>query len=240
MAVYVTGDTHADQVLMDAYLLPLLKQNDILIILGDFGVGFWSGRYWSEEMFYDYLAEQPYTICFVDGNHENFNKLNAYPVSEWHGGRVHKLRHNVIHLMRGEFFVIESKTYFTFGGGYSFDKDNRTDGFDWWKEEMPCQQEYDHAREMLQKDKWKADYILTHTAPMQSIEYMRTMRLGIKREVPEEWELNLFLDTIQETVSYDKWYFGHFHADRELWRGQYAVLHAVREIQTGKIIRYRI
>ena len=59
MTVYVTGDTHADQVLMDAYLLPMLKQDDILMILGDFGVGFWSGRYWAEEMCYDYLAEQP-------------------------------------------------------------------------------------------------------------------------------------------------------------------------------------
>lgn len=38
MAIYVTGDVHA-------YLSPIWNDQDILIIAGDFGVGFWDGYY---------------------------------------------------------------------------------------------------------------------------------------------------------------------------------------------------
>lgn len=236
MAIYVTGDTHADQVLWNAYLSPILKDRDILIIAGDFGVGFWDGRYWSEETFYDYLEQQPYTVVFCDGNHENFDKLNAYPVSEWNGGLVHKIRPNVIHLMRGEVFTLEGKTLFAFGGGYSFDYAVRTEGYDWWPQEMPSQEEYQHAYENLEKHDWKVDYILTHTCPSETIAYMNTMRLGTKQIADGERELNLFLDYICSQTSYQRWYFGHFHVDKEFWRGQYAVMNAVCELHSGKNI----
>lgn len=55
-------------------------------------------------MFYDFLEKQKYTVLFIDGNHEDFQKLYNYPVEIWNGGRVHKIRKNVIHLMRGEIY----------------------------------------------------------------------------------------------------------------------------------------
>ena len=123
--IYCTGDTHGNQYKWVEQLEPVLSSGDILIICGDFGIGFWNGRYWSEETFLDYISEQNYTVLFVDGNHENFNKLNSYPVEAWNGGKVHKLRHNLIHLMRGEVYCIEGLRVFTFGGGYSIDKYRR-------------------------------------------------------------------------------------------------------------------
>lgn len=239
MADYIIGDVHGDQVLWDACISPMLKSGDRAFVLGDFGVGFWNGRYWSEETFYDYLEQQPYMVCFVDGNHEDFNKLNSYPVESWHGGQVHRIRKNVIHLMRGEIFELEGKTIFTFGGGYSYDYARRAEGYDWWPQEMPSQEEYQHAYQNLEKHDWKVDYILTHTCPSETIAYMRTMQIGVKDLVEGERELNLFLDCIRAETSYQKWYFGHFHADRELWRSQYAVLDAVRDLHTGKVVQYR-
>lgn len=53
---------------------------------------------------------------FVDGNHENFDRLYEYPVEEWHGCKVHKIRSLVIHMMRGQVFEIEGQNIFTFGG----------------------------------------------------------------------------------------------------------------------------
>lgn len=100
MADYVVGDIHGNQILWYHHIHPMLRENDRVMIAGDFGVGFWIGQYWSEELFYDFLEQQPYTVLFCDGNHEDFSKLNAYPVSEWNGGHVHKIRENVIHLMR--------------------------------------------------------------------------------------------------------------------------------------------
>ena len=105
----------------------------------------------SEEDFYDYLAAQDYTVLFIDGNHENFEKLNGFPIETWHGGRVHKIRGNVIHLMRGEVYDIEGHTVFAMGGGYSMDKAYRTQGVSWWPQEMPSQEEYDNAAANLER-----------------------------------------------------------------------------------------
>ena len=209
-----------------------------MIANGDFGVGFWNGRYWSEETFYDWIDEQGYTVLFVDGNHENFNKLNGYPVELWNGGRVHKIRHNLIHLMRGEVYCIKGKTIFTFGGGYSIDKYRRQENVSWWPQEMPSAEEYNNAEKNLQKVDYQVDYIITHTAPSESIYYLSAiLNLGIKKDVIEEQPLNTFLDHIQQRVSYRYWYFGHFHVDVEMWRNQTAVFSSIRELETGRIVK---
>ena len=41
-------------------------------------------------MLMDWLDCKFFTTLFVDGNHENFDRLYEYPVEEWHGGKVHK------------------------------------------------------------------------------------------------------------------------------------------------------
>ena len=59
----------------------------------------------------EYVADKlPFTICFCDGNHENFDLLNSYDVSVWNGGKVYIIKQNkagepkVIHLMRGKVY----------------------------------------------------------------------------------------------------------------------------------------
>ena len=41
----------------------------------------------------NWLDKEPFTTLFVDGNHENIARLNALPVHQWHGGKVHFIRH---------------------------------------------------------------------------------------------------------------------------------------------------
>lgn len=238
--MYITGDTHGNQILWDACINSFLKPWDTIMVPGDFGIGFFDGRYWSEEMFYDYLEEQPYTVLFCDGNHENFYKLNAYEVKEWNGGRVQFIRKNVIHLMRGEVYEIDDKKIFVFGGGFSIDKDYRVPGKSWWPEEMPNNEEYETARKHLEACGYKVDYIFTHTAPANTVEYMSRMNMGIKNTVIEESPLIGFLQWVEEKTEYKKWFFGHFHIDRELWKNQIAVLDAIRDMETGEILKMRV
>ena len=40
----------------------------------------------------DALAALPYTILFLDGNHECFPEIFAYPEEMWNGGRIHRIR----------------------------------------------------------------------------------------------------------------------------------------------------
>ena len=94
-------------------------------------------------------------MLFCDGDHENFNKLKSYDISEWNGGKVQFVRKNIIHLMRCEVYEIDSKKIFVFGGGYSIDKDYRVLGKSWWPEEMPNEVEYENASRNLQASGYK-------------------------------------------------------------------------------------
>lgn len=236
--IYITGDTHGNQVKWIEQIEPVLSAGDTIIICGDFGVGFWDGVYWPEEMFYDYLNEKEYTVLFIDGNHENFDKLFDYPIDTWCGGKVHKIRTNVIHLIRGEIYNIEKKSIFVMGGGYSIDKCYRIEGISWWSQEMPSEEEYQNALMNLKKVDFKVNYIVSHTAPSETVYYLSTLkRLRIKRAVSEEMPLTFFLDEIQQEVHYNQWYFGHFHVDKEVWRNQTAIFSSVRELISGIIVR---
>ena len=109
------------------------------------------------------------------------------------------------------------------GGGYSLDKNLRVPGQTWWPEEMPDEAEYKNALKNLKAYEFKVDYILTHTAPNDTVEYMSHMGRGIKSAVVEELPLNGFLRWIEDSVEYKKWYFGHFHQNKTLL-GKYTVL----------------
>ena len=237
--IYVTGDTHAKQNNWITKIHPVLSMGDIIIVAGDFGIGFWGNKAMSEEFFFDWLESQSYTVLFIDGNHENFDKLNTYAVEEWMGGKVHRIRNNLIHLMRGEIYNIEDITLFTFGGGFSLDCYRRTPGIDWWPDdEMPSGTEYKNAENNLSKSENSVDFIITHTAPYESVYYLSTNgNLGIKKLVTEELPLTSFFDTLQKNVSYTHWYFGHMHADEEIWRNQTALASSIRELKSGKLIK---
>lgn len=103
---------------------------------------------------------------------------------------------------------------------------------------MPSEEECRNALKNLEEVGNNVDYIITHTAPSETVYYLSTLRsLGIKNDVVEELPLTHFLDEIQRKVTYKHWYFGHFHVDLELWRNQTAVLSCVRELETGRNVR---
>ena len=112
--VFVTGDTHGDWInRLNVDSFPEQKEmtkDDYVIICGDFG-GVWNFEEESsyEKQVLDWLEQRNFTTLFVDGNHENFTRLYNYSVEAWHGGKVHRIRNSVIHLMRGEIFDIDGK-----------------------------------------------------------------------------------------------------------------------------------
>lgn len=130
--IYITGDTHGMQDYRKLHVFagehPELTKNDYMIIAGDFG-GVWDSKTLAADI--RPYCDLPFTVLFVDGNHENFDLIETFPVETWKGGKVHKIRPDVIHLMRGQIFEIEGKTIFTFGGATSIDRVCRTEGRSW-------------------------------------------------------------------------------------------------------------
>jgi len=153
--VYVTGDTHGDPERLSKSALKALKDGDTLIICGDFGFIWNNSR--AEKRILKSLSKRHYNICFIDGTHENFDILNAYPVTNWNGGNVHRISDNIYHLMRGQIFTIDGLKIFTMGGGESADLDSRLEDNPWLKYEIPSKEELLEGANNLEKANCKIE-----------------------------------------------------------------------------------
>lgn len=219
--IYITGDTHIpiDIKKLNTTNFPLQKnmtKEDYLIICGDFG-GIWDNSrqdlHWLK-----WLENKNFVTLFVDGNHENFELLNnEFHVVDFHGGKAHKIRENIYHLMRGEIFdlptndnTIEDKVYkiFVMGGAESHDKQYRVVGKTWWAEEVPAEHEYKNAKTNLENSLFNVDFIITHCAPT-------FVQSKISDDYPRN-KLTGFLETVALKVNFKKWYFGHYHTDKKI------------------------
>ena len=179
-----------------------MKAGDVLIVCGDFGF-IWDGSR-QEKQNLKKLREMPFTIAFVDGCHENFDILEqSFRTVRWRGGRAHLIAPNIFHMMRGEIFTIDDRTYFTFGGGHSQDFEFRQ-GRNWWQREQPTHAEIRRAIHNLNEHNAQVDYIITHCSP-SSIQ--DTFSGGLFRRDA----LTDFLDEVREHCRFQYWFFGHYH-----------------------------
>lgn len=228
--IYITGDIHGDIIRFSRSFMPyesLWTKDDYLIICGDFGFIFKNDE--EEKTHLDALEKKPYTILWVDGNHENFEALYKYPIESWNGGAVHRIRKNIFHLMRGQVFTIEGKKFFTFGGAYSIDRYMRTKGISYWDEELPDSNAYEEATQNLLKHGKKVDYIISHTAPREIIR-----KMGYYPDA-HDMELTGFLEWVMYEVEYKKWFFGHFHEDKIVDEKHRALYFDIEEAAEQKI-----
>ena len=239
--IYITGDTHSDFSRFTEENFPIqseMTEDDYVIICGDFG-GVWTfeGESSREKELLDWLDNKNFTTLFVDGNHENYTRLYNYPIEEWKGGKVHKIRDSVLHLMRGEIFDIDNKKIFAFGGAKSHDIQDgilnldeeekiyeyrkrgayfRIRDFSWWDLELPTNQEMENGIENLEKINYKVDYIISHCCPT-SIQAL--INSTYKRDI-----LTDYLQQISEKCTFKRWYFGHYHDYKQV-NSQFALLY---------------
>lgn len=212
--IFITGDTHGflDFAKLKTFAKnnPSLTRNDFVMIAGDFG-GVWSKTTLEKDLKpYEAL---PFAVLFVDGNHENFDLIFSFPVESFCGGKVHRISDNILHLMRGQVFDIDGKTFFTFGGATSIDKAWRCEGLSWWSEEVPSYSDLDEACKNLEKVNYSVDYIVTHSCDEKALYYPPLCSRGNKFEAFPE---NKMLSYFEDNVKYKHWYFGHYHMDGDL------------------------
>ena len=227
--IHITGDTHGQhdfvKIRIFAYEHKIAKKDDYLIITGDFGA-IWDEKTLKQDLkSYENL---PFTVLFIDGNHENFALLNSFPVETWNGGKIHRISNNIIHLMRGQVYEIEGKTFFTFGGATSIDKIYRTENISWWKEELPSYSDMQEADENLKKVNYKVDYIITHSCDERALYYPPLLNRTFQTDKYPE---NSMLSYFEENVEYKHWYFGHYHLDGNLTDKKTVLYNEIIEIK---------
>ena len=221
--IFITGDTHGThdygKVMSFAAKHKELTRDDYLIICGDFGAVWDKGTLTQDLKPYTKLH---CTVLFVDGNHENFDLLSTFPVEEWKGGKIHKVADNVFHLMRGQVYTIEGKTFLTFGGATSIDRIYRIEGKSWWSDELPTYVDLEEARKNLAPFGNKVDYIVTHSCDERALYYPPLRGRDFQAETYPE---NYLLNALEESVDYGHWFFGHYHMDGDLIEGRKTVLY---------------
>ena len=232
--IYATGDTHGSfgrRFSKKNFLAQMkMTKDDYLIICGDFGCIWENDPENKEEQYWlKWFNERPYTLLFVDGNHDNHERLASYPVEKWNGGKVHRIRDSVFHLMRGQVFNLCGKKVFTFGGASSHDiRDGilepddpdikqkikelkrrhalyRVNHISWWAAELPTKEEMQEGIDNLRRNNNRVDYIITHCASTSTQEIVKGSKT-YKADV-----LTDYFERIKNTVEYDKWIFGHYH-----------------------------
>ena len=234
--IYCTGDTHGNWNRFSTDIFPEQKKmtrDDFVIICGDFGL--WADTK-EEKYWLDWLNDKSFTTLFIDGNHENFTRLNnEFEVVGFHGGKAHKVRDNIYHLIRGYVFDICDKKIFTFGGAKSHDIDDgiidpanfktkkdfqeeykrwvkagkifRVNNVSWWKEEMPTAEEMAFGLKTLAAHNFKVDFIITHCCPQQVVSMFSPYKAD---------ELTEYFDAVAEKTKFKKWFFGHYHDNRQI------------------------
>ena len=218
--IFITGDTHGHVDFKK--LLALREMNlsfeDYLIILGDAAIVWSIGELDYYKNLYRSLG---CTILYIDGNHENFELLNTFPLVEFKNALMHQIDEHIFHILRGEILILENKKFLCIGGATSIDKLYRTPYVSWWPEEEINQHDIDNALNNLAKYDDKVDYVLTHCIDTKTV----IKAFGFRRDICTDQLM--FIDKV---VSYKHWFCGHYHFDRQIDKNKTCLFQNIVEI----------
>ena len=209
--IYITGDTHRDFT-----RLHKLKETekDMLIVLGDAGINYYLNE--EDTKYKEYLNSFKIKLFCIRGNHEERpENINTYKEVDMFGGKVYIEENypNLIFAKDGEVYNIDGNSVLVIGGAYSVDKEYRLMyGHKWFKDEQLSKEEMNNILDKV-KDK-HFDIVLTHTCPYK-YEPKETFKLKLDQSKIDK-SMEHFLDKIEESISYNKWYCGHYHIEKQI------------------------
>jgi hypothetical protein len=212
--ILVVGDLHANtgagfSVIDHAAALA----SDLILQVGDFG--FWfdpQGSKYLRKM-EARLAARDLRLWWVDGNHEQFDRLNAIPVGD--DGR-RQISEHIWHLPRGFRWQWNNTVWVAAGGAVSVDQNYRTEGKTWF----PAEELTDQQVDQIIAD-GPADIVVAHDAPL-GIPFLR-IRLGQDKPAwrrESQWPTGLIVRSdehqrrvrrLVEGVHASRVFHGHHH-----------------------------
>ena len=203
----ILGDVHGQWFSVNKLLdRALIRHPDItrIIQVGDLGINWPEGYDHTGQMAYskwnvaESVRNAGIPVHWVDGNHENFGKLEEY------GGSGNP---DVIHQPRGSVLEVEGVRVMFFGGAFSIDHKYRVPGVSIWPQETIKRQEI----ELALKQKGPFDALFTHDRPDQ-------FPCPFSGDNPEK-DLGGRADRVALDMLWDKyspsfWFFGHYHDEQ--------------------------
>lgn len=207
--VLTAGDWHGNtrwaRAVID--LIPELlpgEANPVILHAGDFGI--WPGGNGNAYLknVTNALAEHNAELWFVDGNHEDHDRLARERWGHQPDEAV-RITRNVTWLPRGHRWTWHDRSWLAMGGATSVDRPARAPGVSWWPDEaITIEQATDAC------DAGPADVMVTHDCP-------DGVPLNLPRPAPAWWELGPaeahreLLRRIVDTVRPSWLIHGHYH-----------------------------
>ena len=209
--IYITGDTHRDFSRFDGIKF---NPDDMVIVLGDAGINYYLDD--RDICLKRRLGRYDVKFFLVRGNHEERPAyIDSYEEIDMFGGKVF-VEPNFPYLIfakDGETYEIDGKKVLVIGGAYSIDKPYRIHfGYGWFHgEQLDCWE----RNAILNKVRGNHyDIVLTHTTP-RKYEPTEMFIKGLDQGNVDKTMEN-FLEQVEESITYNKWYCGHYHTEKEV------------------------
>lgn len=211
--ILIIGDTHGKWKLLSEIIYQEHKHIDVVIQVGDFG--FFPTRRELEDKTYGLqdICTYGLPLYFVDGNHENHEVLQG--LVDTYGNDVPiNIYGDIYYVPRGCNFTLGNTNFLGIGGAMSIDKDFRTDGVDWFEDEVSC---YKKSKDILQSIT-DADVLISHTVPTDVMENLEDQGFVIFDDKDSTCEL------LKEAIQLSKVrsiFCGHWHCRLEVQKESY-------------------
>lgn len=222
--IYITGDTHRNFRNVFRFCKETnTTTNDLLIILGDTGI-----NYYLDDRDIDVkedLAETPITLLCIHGNHEERpENIPTYQQLDFCGDAAYCEPEypNIIFAKDGSVYNLNGTKCLALGGAYSVDKFYRLErGWQWFASEQITDTRKAEIEQILNKNNWTVDYVLSHTCPY----YTRPVHLFLHSidQSTVDSSMEVWLQKVADRLDFKRWYFGHYHDDWD--NGKYTMFY---------------
>ena len=207
MKILVVGDIHGSWGQLNTLINK--KNPEIILQCGDFG---WfphlhdtkqKKKKWNQYG----IKPQNTKIYWCPGNHENWDSLDEMSKKD---DMIHEIMENVFYCEFGATLTLPDGQIVLFAGGAdSIDKQWRTEGVDWWRQEIITEYDFYMLPDI------DVDIIVSHTIPRKFIKEFPdefpgtwlTDKLDLKFKDPSCKALDQVFDKYKPS----QWFSGHFH-----------------------------
>lgn len=225
--LYITGDIHGDvnriNLLKRYCLQNHTSDDDIMILLGDVGINFYGND--RDKICKEKMSKVPVTFVCIRGNHEMRPENAGTCIESVKFGNkvlVEKEYPNIIWLRDGYEYKIEDRNVLAIGGAYSVDWQHRLlNGWPWFEDEQLNESERNAILERIAGKHF--EIVLTHTCP-DSWQPRELFIRGLNQLTVDK-SMELWLEKVKDSIEFDKWYFGHFHGEKDVPEEKYEMLY---------------
>ena len=192
-----------------------------MIVLGDAGFNYYGGS--RDAKLKKKINAFPIRLICIHGNHEiRPQNIPTYVEDTFCGGHIlyEPEYPDILFAVDGEAYELDGYRCIAIGGAYSVDKFYRLEkGYGWWPDEQPSPEIKATVERKLEALDYKVDIVLSHTCP-RKYEPVETFLNFIDQSTvdksTEDW-----LDEIEASTDYRKWYCGHYHTLKCIDRMQF-------------------